>query len=182
MKIRTLLFLLFLFGFVDLHAQADSIPTRNVTYFNSILAGALIGEREKGTSASFTMEHGIRYRQWSVSGGCGYDAYSDWSLMPLFGSVVFDFARVKNSIFFVQGYAGHSVVLDSEHADSDGGLMLHPAVGYRLRAGRCNVYLVAGYKFQRVHFGLPWIYGPPGDASVKQETERVSLQIGFGLN
>jgi hypothetical protein len=193
MRSKILQVCILLISSVPLFAQSDSIYSPKIKYFNNLQAGGLFGDSGKGNSLSVSMTHGIRYERWSFGIIAGYDSYQDWRFVPVSADVSFDFARVGNNVFYVQGSAGYAIAawvpteLDAENEyDSDGGLTFHPVVGYRIKANQYSLYLSAGYKFQRNDYTYTannWIWGYPASrTSVRENMERLSIQIGLGLH
>lgn len=193
MRINILQVCILVISSVPLFAQSDSTSVPQIKYFNNLQAGGLFGDSGKGNSLSVSMTHGIRYERWSFGIIAGYDSYQDWRFVPVSAGVSFDFARIKDNVFYVQGDAGYAIAawvpseLDPEKGyEADGGLMFHPVVGYRIKANQYSLYLSAGYKFQRNDYTYTsnnWIWGYPAPGtSVRENMERLSIQIGLGLH
>ena len=193
MKSRILRLLAFIvvFGTFSVSAQPDSSFSK-VTYFNSIHAGGLLGKKGNGSSLTASLIHGVRYKNSSFGIGIGYDAYRDWRTMPLFGSVSYDFARIRNNAFFIQLNAGHSKAWnpleDQEQFvyDEPGGRFIHPLLGYRIHTQKFSLYMTAGYKLQRLAYEQTprWaLWGYSGHrVTIEHDIERLSVQLGFGFH
>jgi len=163
------------------------------------MSGALFGKDGYGTYISVNTVHGVRYKRFTAGIGTGYDAYKDWNTLPVFGSISYDFLRIKNDAFFVQFNGGYAWAFYSPRSDSyyndydsKGGRMLNPMIGYRFHvSNKVRLYISAGYKFQRINyeFANNWYmydmmpganYLPPV-TKVQRDMDRVVVQIGFGL-
>ena len=181
---------------VSVNAQSDSsvVSKKRITYFNNILAGGLFGESGKGSGLSISTTHGVRLSRFTIGAGIGFDSYMDWKAVPVFASVSFDFAKVRQNAFFVQvnaGYAdAHRINLEEWPAEYEykesGGEMLSSMLGYRFAAGKFNLYVSAGYKYQQARFSYnsaPWSsFSQMPKTSVEENMNRVVIQIGFGLH
>ena|SRR5688572_33134807 len=195
MKIRILLFIII--GICTLaNAQSDSsvVSKNKVIYYNNFLAGGLLGESGKGSGLTLSMTHGIRISRFTVGAGLGFDSYFDWKAVPVFGTVEFDFAKIKRNAFFVQFNAGYADanrinreewITGSEYREY-GGPMISYMLGYKIRAEKFSLYLLAGHKSQEATFSYnpqPWssFYAPP-NYSVEENMNRLVVQLGFGLH
>lgn len=190
------IFLIGLLTFASLagRGQSDSLKSDypGIRYFNNLMSGGLIGKNNVGSSLTFSTTHGVRYKTLSAGIGFGYDVYRDWNLVPVFGTVSYDFASIGNNKLFLQGSFGHSwaryanTLEGSPRYESDGGRMIQPALGYRINAQQWSLYFALGYRFQTISYtrtpigwGLGWTVITD---HVTQNMERLSVQIGFGLH
>jgi hypothetical protein len=196
---RTRLLIFFFVGFnYSLVAQtpiADD-PKRRILYYNSFLAGGLFGEQGKGSGVTLSTTHGIRVNRLALGAGVGLDSYFDWKTLPVFGSVSFDFGRMRSNranALFLQlnvGYAEAWLVRDNESWMPEyrdyGGTMLSSLIGYRITKESFSLYMLAGHKFQRAHmyYGTePWSsFSPQSSHFIEEDMNRVVVQIGFGLH
>jgi hypothetical protein len=195
MKTRTLAFLFLTVFSSRSVAQSDSTERKHFTYFNNLFAGGLLGEKGIGSSLSASTNHGIRYKRISAGAGVGYDAYGEWSAMPLTAFISYDIVTANNNALYVQCMGGYSYAwfrspennwVTIEY-DSKGGGTLSPTIGYRIKADRWSLYLAMGYKFQRIKYESTTFWGGIGQESslkttVEQDIKRFSVQIGIGLN
>jgi hypothetical protein len=180
-------FVLLTFSF-SVAAQPASSSLRPV-YFNSIEVGGLLAKKGDGTSLAASMIHGLRIKNLSVGLGIGYDAYPEWRTLPVFGSVGYDFARVKKNKLFLQLNGGRSKNWNPQPDDSafiyadEGGWIVHPVVGYRISSESFSLYLTAGYKFQKIQYGQSnrWWNNNGIKTTVERNIERISIQLGFGF-
>ncbi|HYC86222.1 MAG TPA: hypothetical protein VEB86_13410 [Chryseosolibacter sp.] len=179
-------------------AQGDSVRIDTsrfaLTYFNQFTAGGLLGKRENGGhTVSASMIHGVRWKWLSMAAGLSLDSYHEWNIVPVYGSIGLDLGRSPNSGFFVQFSAGPSIVrhIDREFAfvvfKEEGGRMTYPSLGYRIRSEKWSMYVIAGYKFQRIRYteSPEWSpeWGPvPYKFNVVRDMERICIQLGFGLH
>jgi len=174
-------------------AQNEESPPDRLYYFNSFQSGGLFGEKDKGTSFTFSTIHGVQIRNFRFGVGVGYDSYQRWRTMPLFGSVSLDIARLRENNLFLMLNGGYSTAwfrpqseFEPEHSKGRG-VIINPSVGYRIKAGKWNVSIAAGYKWQRLHYltSTPyhWGYqGGRGKTEVTEKIERLVIQMGFGIN
>ncbi len=197
---RTFLFLCFLLVAFQGMSQSESRGEKRTQYFNTFQAGMLVGKKNFGTTASFFTIHGIRSERLAMGIGVGYDDYTRamvsgyygntqvrWKVVPVFASVSADFWEIRNSNIYFQMNAGYSIIrsgetdLWQEASDVKGGIMVNPALGLRISAGRHNLYVSAGYKWQknRYRFDLGnWAQR----TEVTETMERFNATIGFGWN
>jgi hypothetical protein len=193
MKTRILLFILFVIC-ISAHAQVDSgLPSkRKVIYYNNFLAGGLLGASGTGSGLTLSTTHGIRINRLSVGAGFGFDSYFDWKTVPVFGTVEFDFAKIKRNAFFLQFNAGYA---DAKRINREewiteyreyGGVMTSFMLGYKIRAEKFSLYVLAGHKSQEANYSYnpqPWSsFASPPNYSVEENMNRLVVQLGFGLH
>ncbi len=193
MKTRILLFILFIIC-ISAHAQVDSsVPSkRKVIYYNNFLAGGLLGESGTGSGLTLSTTHGIRINRFSVGAGFGFDSYFDWKTVPVFGTIEFDFAKIKRNAFFLQFNAGYA---DAKRINREewiteyreyGGEMISFMLGYKIRAEKFSLYVLAGHKSQEANYSYnpqPWSsFSSPPNYSVEENMNRLVVQLGFGLH
>jgi hypothetical protein len=173
--------------------EKSEVPERKVIYYNSFLAGGLLADQGQGTGVTLSMVHGVRLKRFAFGAGIGLDSYLDWKTLPVFGSVSFDFGKVKNNAFFIQcnaGYAEAWRIKSDEWYPSGyheyGDVMISSVIGYRIMKERFSLYMQAGHKFQEAHSSYhfdPWSsYYPQSSLFVDEEMNRIVVQIGFGLH
>jgi len=185
-----LILILLLISFFAI-GQADSSFSKP-SYFLSLHAGGLLGKKGYGSSLTSALLQGVRYRGFTFGVGIGYDAYAEYRAIPVFGSLGCDLASVRMNAFFIQVDGGYSKawnLLEDETFFSyaqKAGTYFHPLVGYRIHNGKMNVYLTAGYKFQRIAFQQTpnWLeWGLTGNrVTIQHDIQRLSVQIGFGFH
>ncbi len=193
MQTRILLFLFF--GIcISARAQSDLDKTSKwkVIYYNNFLAGGLMGDSGKGSGLTLSTTHGIRTNRFSVGAGLGFDSYFDWKTVPVFGTIEFDFAKIKRNAFFLQFNAGYA---DAKRINREewvteyreyGGEMISYMLGYKMRAEKFSLYVLAGHKFQEANYSYnsqPWSsFYPPPTYAVEENMNRFVVQLGFGLH
>ncbi len=177
---------------VDAHAvEADTTKLPRVRYFNQLLAGPMTAKEPFGLSASTTLVQGVRIGTFSAGVGLGIDAYREWQTIPVSTVLTLDVATSDKLAFYLQMAIGRSSARNpalDDLADQgwarfhfDGRGMFNPALGFRIPAGNWRLYMVAGYKSQRVI--LTEKYNGGHYTEVKDyKFERFCLQIGFGIN
>jgi hypothetical protein len=180
----------------------DTTVAKGPEYFFFVQSGTLVGcnDCSKGRELSFTAAtvHGIKIgKRLRLGGGLGFDSYYEWNIMPAFGSISWDIISRKNSFFVQLNYGGslkswkNSPYEEYGYQGSEGGSMLNPMVGYRLRYHDLSISLIAGYKYQRVtsSFEYPYYYwdpvqgqiiGEPSTSTVIQEMNRFMLSMSIG--
>jgi hypothetical protein len=193
MKIRLLIAFLCSNFVVAAQTPADEAPKKKLIYYNNFLAGGLLGEPGKGSGLTLSTTHGIRIKRLSLGAGVGVDSYFDWKTLPIFGSVSFDFGKIKSNALFLQFNAGYAEAWLIENDDpwmpeyrDYGGTMVSSMIGYRITKERFSLYMLAGHKFQRAHSSYetePWSsFAPQFNTFVEEEMNRLVVQIGFGLH
>lgn len=193
MRIRIILLLFICIG-PSAAAQSDSsvVSKNKVVYYNNILAGGLLGESGKGSGFTVSTTHGIRINRFSIGAGVGFDSYFDWKTVPVFGTIEVDFARLRKNAFFVQingGYAEAARVRREEWITDYreyGGPMMSYMLGYKMKAEKFSLYILAGQKFQEAHFsyGIPlWSsFAPAPSTTIEESMNRLVVQLGFGIH
>jgi hypothetical protein len=193
MRTSIAVFLLsFLLNATHVAAQNEE-PSPARFYFNSFQSGGLFGEKDKGTSFTFSTIHGVQINHFRLGAGLGYDSYQRWRTLPVFGALSFDIARLKENNLFVMVNGGYSTAWFRRQSEFEprqsraGGVMINPSVGYRIKAGKWNVSIAAGYKWQRLRYttSSPYYWGyysDWGDTEVMEKIERLVIQMGFGIN
>ncbi len=170
-------------------------------YFFSFSNGMLIGKDARSITYTLNTVHGISFRRLKIGVGIGLDTYTSLQTLPLFGQVTYDildFKGSKNSIY-VQGSYGwsHAWRTGQESGfyslSDSGGKMITAMLGYRLDAGKVNLYFGAGYKFQSTASRYDYFpvysqpddlrFAPSGGYSQKTvgEFERLVITLGVGL-
>ena len=167
----------------------DSTKHANIMYSNSFSSGALF-DSEKNITGSLSVINGIKWRQWRMGAGVGFDGYEDWRVFPIFASFAFDFNNKGGNSLFLQFNCGHSfaqfVPVDYwggfESHEDKGGLMINPMIGYRIVQGKMNFFISIGHKFQKASYFVrstnewyPWEY------ETTRDFNRFFVQLGFGF-
>jgi hypothetical protein len=195
MKIKTVLLALIIYLPVTVVAQEVTEAVKPHRYFNSFQSGGLFGEKDKGTSFTFSTIHGVQLKKWRLGGGLGFDSYQRWRAVPLSAVASFDIAHFKNSYLSVVLNGGYSKAWyrQTEEYEPDldvkGGPMISSSIGYRIIADKWNINVSAGYRWQRINFKYSpqyWYWSDNGASStvysVTEDIQRLVIQIGFGLN
>ncbi len=177
-------------------------PKRKSHYYFNFLSGTLIGNSgingEESATYSFTTTHGVRLgNRLSVGVGLGFDSYWGWKAMPVFGSLSYDLLGKKNRLFVQLNY-GKSWVKKAESqyeygtTTYNGGGMINPSLGYKIVYHDLRLYILAGFKMQKVNMytEYPGYYSyanrliAPTPNSSYSNTElsmnRAYFSIGFG--
>ena len=190
-----------LFGFVFLvvttsaHSQSDSISTDSIKskirYFNQVTVGGLF-DKEGEPFLTLSTVHGIRRGNTHVGIGLSYDIYDRWKVIPVTLVVGHDLLKLGDNRLFIQGGGGYSFASYMESADdyldldTKNGFTMQAGIGYRIKTDKLNVYILSGYKFQKISYEQSvrlWIWGPPSGpaTSIERESQRLFIQVGFGL-
>lgn len=184
----------FLLAFVllslSVSGQSEPDPSK-VTYFFSLHTGGLLGGEGQGSSFTMSLIQGVRVKKFAFGIGLGHDALAEWLTLPAWASTRFDFARAGLHNFYLQldgGYAKAWLpsIDETQYRYSEkGGTFFHPQLGYRINGEKLKVYLSAGYKMQRIEYEQTANWGWGGGTNkyyITRDIERISVQIGFGLN
>ncbi len=191
-----------LFSQGHLNNQDTTVSAKGPEYFFFVQSGTLVGcyDCSKGKELSFTAAtvHGIKVgKRLRVGGGLGFDSYYGWNIMPVFGSASWDLFSKRNAFFIQLNYGGalkswkHSQFDEYGYQGAEGGRMVNPMVGYRLRYHDLSLSLMAGYKYQQVSssYEYPSYYwdpvrgqlmGDPSTTTVLQEMNRFMLSMSIG--
>jgi hypothetical protein len=189
MRINLFIFSFLLLFTLKVNGQiVDSLLRPSVVYWNTFAFGALSSDSDKPMTASLTTTHGIAFGKWKVGVGLGVEGYEGWRTYRFFGSVSFDFGKVKNNAFYLQLNAGKSLGRKLEEVegvfneDEQGGLMFNSMLGYRISTNKVSVCIAAGYKLQRLEYEFDGYWGwQYGHHSISQEFNRFMLQLGIGI-
>jgi len=182
----------------------DTISAKpsEITYFNTLYSGGLIGKSGLGTTTTFSLINGIRFKSLSLGLGLGYDSYikkyndftgepgTRWKVMPVFVSLASDIVNVKTNAVFMQLNTGFSKMWVGENTNSafeltdiKGGLMVNPLIGYRIITDKYSLYFATGYKWQKNQYNYHTIWWSGLENTEVTETmERMILQIGIGIH
>jgi hypothetical protein len=196
MRTRLLLFLLFCAVALNAFSQTDSVKIPEFTYYNQFFSGAIVGQKESGTSVSVAMVHGIRWKDRIALGvGVSYEDYgiARWRTMPYFFSANAKLFSVgKNAEMSFQMEAGQTRMWrlkdesDWFNYQSKGGRIYHPAITMRWKLDKISLYVKVGYKFQKIIYEQRnrWGWGWGANESVtrvERDMDRLSLHMGIGF-
>lgn len=189
------------------HRSGDGVKaSRPIVYFFSIQAGTLAGCNDCNKGKEFTFSaatiQGIAIGMKLRTGvGLGFDSYQNWQTFPVYGMVSWDVIgnRNRNALFIQMsyGWAHPWFVRDGAYASyvSDpfsgvqGGRMLNPQIGYRIKYYDLKLSFAVGYKFQQIHYRRPGYYYlscPSCDLpqlsfdEITQDMNRVQVVISVG--
>ncbi|MEQ1584830.1 MAG: hypothetical protein ABL895_03060 [Cyclobacteriaceae bacterium] len=185
------------------YEKPDSIVgVKKFEYYFYLQSGTLIGcnECSRGKELTFTgaTVHGVKIgKRLRVGAGLGYDSYYGWNTMPVFGSASWDLFAKRNAFFVQFDYGGslkswkYSQYDEYGYQGSEGGRMVNPMVGYRVRYHDISLALLVGYKYQRVSstYEYPTYYwdplrgqimGEPNKTTMVKEMNRFMLSMSIG--
>lgn len=186
---------LFLVVFISsAFGQRDSLVTKRprLTYSNSFMIGGLFGKDGADNTFTSNMNHGIRYGRLATGLGIGYDSYTDWRSMPVYGYAAVDFAKIKHNTFFLYVSGGYSKLWYGPESEDgapsytvENGGNFNSMLGCRIEANQYRIYIATGYKFQRLDYSFSSQYWwdstrPAPVTSVEMELNRFVIQLGFG--
>jgi hypothetical protein len=189
----TLLFLIIFYA--SALAQRDSVITERsrLTYSNSFMVGGLFGKEDTDNTFTAGMNHGIRYGRLATGIGLGFDSYTDWRTIPLYGYAAVDFAMIRQNaiyLFVSGGYSKSWYAPEQEDGapsyDVEYGGNFNAMLGYRIQANQFRIYLATGYKFQSIDYRYGYLYWwdssrPAPVTSVEMDMHRFVIQLGFGF-
>lgn len=177
------------------------VNNKKPDYFFLLQTGSLIGCHDCGagkdiTSAS-TFVNGITLGKKGRAGaGIGFDSFIGWHALPVFASMSWDLIGNKNrNAFFIQlNYGVAKAWRQKSNQDygfqrAEGGRMLSPQVGYRIKYHDLRLSLSVGAKMQRVFtfYEYPtwaWVngeYQPTTTTStIKQNMSRLLVSMAVG--
>src|SRR5688572_3967902 len=153
------------------------------------MIGSSEDDEGKDFSVSFITIHGIKFNSGLKIGvGVGLDTYYDLKAYPILASITLDQVLEKHG-FILQLNGGYSFVrytrdpqFEEIDIDEEGGLMINPMFGYRLKVENMRIYVLAGYKYQvaELYYKYPDWWGS-SESSKHYELNRFVIQLGFGL-
>jgi hypothetical protein len=136
---------------------------------------------------TFQVINGYQFNQYLALGaGLGIDAYNGAAITPLYLRVNGDVLphRITPVYLLDAGYGFYSSVFNAETTNNQsryrGGIMLNPAIGVRVHAGKHSSFLMSlGYRLQKYYVTTP-VGGTPGDRTEDTHTlNRLSIRAGF---
>ena len=182
-----------------------SKPSKDTTktrfYFFSLQSGYLFGckgcDGDKAASSTFSVVNGVKVgAKGRVGIGVGYDSYWGYQVLPVYASVSWDlFGNRNKNAFFIQMNYGQSFAWYQKslhgygYDQNEGGRMIAPQLGYRIKYHDINIAFLAGLKLQRVftYFQYPTWYWVGGEYqqgyysyTVKQDMTRVAITLSIG--
>ncbi|HEX8041410.1 MAG TPA: hypothetical protein VF490_19820 [Chryseosolibacter sp.] len=188
MRSKTLLWFTFFSVFCSYSLIAQEDTTRSkISYFICLQTGGAFGKNGHGGSLTNALIQGVRYKRFAFGVGVGYDVHTDWKLVPFFASVNVDLLRHGAGAAYIQMNGGYSKAWAPTLSDSplffiqERNPYLNPLVGYRLAAGKLNVYLSAGYKFQHLTYGWTSGWSQSVTTRIERTIERIVVQLGVGF-
>ncbi|QHT69443.1 hypothetical protein GXP67_23770 [Rhodocytophaga rosea] len=143
--------------------------------------GNSIGANQRTVSYSLQMVNSLQLRpELAIGAGVGIDAYNSYTITPVYlrlhGTL---FNKPISPLYMLDaGYGFYSHIFNSAD-NSEGGLMVNPAIGVSLRMGRRSAFIVnVGYRHQEVRRITS--FGTPGEGIIEKSTfKRVSIRAGF---
>lgn len=151
-------------------SKSDAVvPSRKVEYFFNVQFGSLVGcndcEQGKDFTFSTATQHGVLIgKKLRTSLGIGFDSYLNWQTLPLYASASWDLIgnRNANSVYVQLNYGwahpwfvrtGQYAYYTSDPFTSvDGGRMINPQIGYRIKYYDLRIALSLGYKYQQINY------------------------------
>ena len=176
---------------------------RWINYFFTLQTGALIGCKDcsQVSDVSFTTStvHGVTIgRKLRIGAGFGFDSYTDWQTLPIFGAVSWDLIGNKNSnALFVQwNYGGAKAWMNKTaqeygYKDSSGGRTTSVQLGYRIKYYDLRISFSLGLRSQQVssYNEYPTFYrgptgqlvaGTPSSKTNSEELNRLQFSMTLG--
>lgn len=121
--------------------------------------GNYVGETAVTASATY----GYTFRPYFKLGlGIGLDhyGYGNITALPIFASVQGFLNKKRGAPFYFVNAGGSFAWVSTdqfvEHYDTDGGLMIHPGIGYRYSTGKVGISFSVGYKVQYAALRYRW--------------------------
>lgn len=176
---------------------------KKIPYFFQLQTGALVGcnncNEKKEISFTTSMIHGLSLgNKLKIGAGIGFDSYTHWQTLPLFGSLSWDLLTDKNAnALFVQFNYGWAKPWLNKSArtygykDTDGGRMYGLNLGYRIRYHDLSVSFALGLKAQNMssYYEYPTYYtsitgqqleGTPSTQTLEEELKRLQFTMAIG--
>ncbi len=184
---------LFLLASIAVNAQ-DSVGVRKPHYFMTYTSGMMMGrELLDATTVGFTtsLVQGVVVGRLRAGVGIGYDSYTKWQTMPVFGQASYDILGKGNALYLQVGYgyawAWRKPELYGLPTESEGGRSFTTALGYRVAVSNVRLNFTLGYKFQSATVSTYYAYytndvfAPAFSNVVREDLNRVVFSIGIGL-
>lgn len=168
------------------------VKAQNLPYTNQTEAGILIGE---GVSPSFSAQtfNGVKIKKWKLEAGltAGVDIYQEITVLPLAAGIKwnpFDKEDISPFISLNAGYGFDWLQRKVENQEYEGGYMINPSVGLRIKTKKAvKLNLSLGYKQQRAviypnQFTLFDSFAGTQNMEAKDEYKFRRLNLSFGLS
>jgi hypothetical protein len=167
-----------------------------IAYSNQFLAGPVFGDDAHDASFHASTFHGLSFKRFMVAPGLSYDIYDSWKIWHYAVTTRVDLTNTEKGavIFSLTGGIDASI---KNHNEGEYGVnysntnasMLQASLGYRFRFEKASIYLMGGYRMQKLSydqtprwFVMDAMYGQPWIQHVDRDMRRVVVTLGFGLN
>jgi hypothetical protein len=188
-------------GKKEIRSIDSATVNRRYAYFITTQIGSLVGCTDctdgKDVTSTYSLINGITVgKKIRVGVGVGFDSYVGWQTIPAFASVNWDVVGNKNrNALFIQlnyGYAKGWIQKSYQaygYASAEGGRLISPLIGYRIKYHDVNFSFMTGIKWQRVFsfYEYPtwnWVNGEyqPGTnySTIKQDMSRFMFAVAIG--
>lgn len=172
------------------------LQAQNLPFINHTEAGILAAT---GRAPSFTAQtfNGLKINKLKLEAGitAGVDIYQEMTLLPVSAGVKWNPLNnlpVSPYISFNAGYSFNWLQRQSDNTEYDGGYILHPSMGVRIKTKNANgIFIGLGYRQQRAvirqnaqPMGLFYdSFGPMPNMLSKEEYKfrRISLTLGLSM-
>jgi hypothetical protein len=187
--------------------KTELLPSsKKAQYFFTIQVGSLVGcndcDRGKDFTFSAATVHGVSVgNKLRLGVGLGFDSYLNWQTLPLFGQASWDLfgSRDKNALFVQMAYGWahpwfvrsgqYSYYTSDPFQHIEGGRMINPQIGYRIKYYDLRISFSLGYKHQNISYQVNNnIYCDPAAcppnlqwSDVSRETDRFQFNLILGL-
>jgi hypothetical protein len=182
-------------------SQDTATVNQKFNYFFSTQIGSLIGCTDcangKDVTSTISVLNGVAVgKKFRAGIGFGFDSYVGWQTLPAFASLSWDiFGSKDRDALFIQlnygmskawrlkSYRGYGFKSD------EGGRIISPQLGYRLKYHHLNLSLAAGFKLQRVfsYYEYPtwnWFNNEyqqgTSKSTIKQDMSRFMITMAVG--
>lgn len=187
----------FLLAHLVVNAQ-DAAGVKKPHYFLTYASGMMLGKEQfDATTVGFTtsLVQGVVAGRFRAGAGIGYDSYTKWHTMPVYGQVSYDILGKGNALYLQVGY-GYAwawrkpELYELPERSTEGGRSFTAALGYRVAVSDVRLHFTLGYRFQSAtvsthypyqYFATDVRFVPTSSTSIRENLNRLVFSVGIGL-
>jgi len=170
------------------------LQAQNLPFVNHTEAGILAAT---GRNPSFTAQtfNGVKIDKWKLEAGitAGVDIYQDMTILPISAGLKWNplnHRAVSPYISFNAGYGFNWLQRQNDDTKYDGGYILHPSLGMRIKTKNATrIFMGFGYRQQRAvirqdiqSIGLFYdSFAPMPYLQAKEEYKFRRISLSFGV-
>jgi hypothetical protein len=170
----------------------SEMKVKRVRYFSQYVSGGMVSDNNSGLHFTFTTVQGAQFGRFGIGIGLSYDAYGQWSSVPLLAVCKTEIAKIKNNSVYLQLAGGYGKLWHKETDEEylsyqpERSNKLEALLGYQISTEKLKVHICGGFRSQELHYSQGprwWIYSYPGttQTAVTRTINGLVLQLGIGF-